>query len=188
MAKTPPPRLLEKAPAAAPPPEPPRNDSPPAPAEAGEVVAAAPDAPADFTNFSITTGTGARYRGGVTASSGSSQRAIHSAAIDRAGALGSSGALSLAKPVRLEVRHWKCPWPEEADLLAVDEETVVLGVEVDAEGVVQSASIVSDPGHGFGAAALRCARQNRFLPATNELGQPISANSPPLRVRFSRPR
>jgi len=101
--------------------------------------------------------------------------------------LGSAGAMSLAQPVRLEVRHWKCPWPEEADLLAVDEETVVMGVEVDAEGVVHQATIVSDPGYGFGPAALRCARQNLFLPATNELGHPISAKSPPIRVRFSRP-
>jgi periplasmic protein TonB len=188
VAKAAPPRVLEKAPTVAPPPESPSNDSPPPPAEAGEVLAAEPDAPADFTNFSITTGKGARYRGGVTASSGTSQRAVHSAVIDRVGALGSSGVLSLAKPVRLEVRHWKCPWPQEADLLAVDEETVVLGVEVDTEGVVKTAAIVSDPGYGFGAAALRCARQNRFLPATNELGQPISAKSPPIRVRFSRPR
>lgn len=188
VAKAAPPRVLEKAPAPAPPPEPPNNDSPPPPAEAGEVVAAEPDAPADFTNFSITTGKGARYRGGVTASSGTSQRAIHSALIDRAGALGSSGVLSLAKSVRLEARNWKCPWPEEADLLAVDEETVVMGVEVDAEGVVKTAAIISDPGYGFGAAALRCARHNRFVPATNELGQPISAKSPPIRVRFSRPR
>jgi len=187
VVKAAPPRPLEKAPA--PPeaqPEPP-SDSPPPPAEAGEVVAAEPDAPADFTSFSITTGKG-RYRGGVTASSGTAQSAVHSALIDRAAQQGSAGALSLAKPVRLEARHWKCPWPEEADLLAVDAETVVLGVEVDAEGVVHQATIVSDPGYGFGQAALRCARQNRFLPATNELGQPISAKSPPIRVRFSRPR
>lgn len=177
-------RVVEKAAPAEPPPEP--STEPPPPAEAGQVVAAEPDAPADFTNFDIATGQG-RYRGGVTASSGTNTRAVHSAVVERSAAPGTgTGNASLAQPVRLEVRNWVCPWPEQADLLAVDEERVVLKVDVDAQGRVTAASVVTDPGYGFGAAALRCARQHRFLPATDVAGRPIAASSPPIRVRFSR--
>ncbi|MEY2937394.1 MAG: hypothetical protein RL033_8143 [Pseudomonadota bacterium] len=180
-------RTVEKAPApppAEPPPEP--SNEPPPPAEAGQVVAAEPDAPADFTSFDIASGKGARYRGGVTASNGTNTQAVHAPVLARSAAPGSGGNVSLAQPVRLEVRDWTCPWPEQADLLAVDEERVVLKVDVDVDGRVSAASVLTDPGYGFGAAALRCARQHRFLPATDIAGRPIAASSPPIRVRFSR--
>jgi protein TonB len=180
-------RIVEKAPPpppAEPPPEP--SNEPPPPAEAGQVVAAEPDAPADFTGFDIASGKGARYRGGVTASNGTNTQAVFAPVVDRSAAPGSGGNVSLAQPVRLEVRDWTCPWPEQADLLAVDEERVVLKVDVDVGGQVTAASVLTDPGYGFGAAALRCARQHRFLPATDVAGRPIAASSPPIRVRFSR--
>ena len=59
-------------------------------------------------------------------------------------------------------------------------------IDVDAQGRVTAATLLSDPGYGFGAAALRCARQHRFLPATDVAGRPIAASSPPIRVRFWR--
>jgi protein TonB len=54
------------------------------------------------------------------------------------------------------------------------------------DGRVSAASVLSDPGYGFGEAALRCARQHRFLPALDPLGRAIAATSPPVHVTFTR--
>jgi TonB family protein len=59
-------------------------------------------------------------------------------------------------------------------------------VTVGPEGRVESVRLVSDPGWGFGAAAVRCARAARFGPALDLQGRPVRASSPPIRVRFSR--
>jgi protein TonB len=153
------------------------------------VVAAAPkaDDPLDFTDFTIATGQAQRYAGGVTAANGTNSRAVHAPAVDRNAAPDrAAGAASLARPVRLEARDWRCPWPEQADLLSVDEERVVIRVDVDAAGAVTAASVLEDPGHGFGDAALRCARRHRFVPALDASGRAIAATSPPIRVRFTR--
>jgi protein TonB len=184
----PPPPSIERAPPT-PAPEPPPRAEPPPPAAAADVVAQAPTAeePLDFTRFTIGTGKAERYAGGVTASSGTNTVAVHSRQVDRDAAPGNTaGFVSLAKPVRLAASDWRCPWPEQADLLAIDEERVLLRVNVDAEGAVTQASVLEDPGHGFGRAALECARRNRFLPALDASGRPIAATSPPIRVRFTR--
>jgi protein TonB len=88
--------------------------------------------------------------------------------------------------VALEGQNWSCPWPREADDAHIDEQTVVIRVVVAADGTVESASVVSDPGHGFGPAAASCAVRTRFIPARDRDGRPIRATSPPLRVRFIR--
>jgi protein TonB len=62
----------------------------------------------------------------------------------------------------------------------------VIRVVVDANGKVESAEIVSDAGHGFGAAAIACALRTHFTPARAADGNPIRAQSPPIRVRFTR--
>jgi len=161
--------------------------APPPPAAAAEVVAAAPEAPLDFTGFDIATGNAHRYAGGVTASNGTNTRAVHTPAVDRNAAPDRpAGAVSLARAVQLEARDWRCPWPEQADLLSVDEERVVIRVDVDAAGSVVRAAVVEDPGYGFGDAALRCARRHRFVPALDASGRAIAATSPPIRVRFTR--
>lgn len=56
------------------------------------------------------------------------------------------------------------------------------------DGSVASVELLSDPdpGHGFGEAALRCARTARFAPALDAAGRPVEARSPPIRVRFVR--
>jgi len=188
-APKPSPKAAEKSPLA---PAPvPRSEpaAPPPPAAAAQVVAAAPapDAPLDFTGFDIATGNAQRFAGGVTASNGTNTRAVHAPVVDRSAAPDrAAGAVSLARPVQLEARDWRCPWPQQADLLSVDEERVVIRVSVDAQGTVTAASVLEDPGHGFGDAALRCARKNRFVPALDASGRPIVATSPPIRVRFTR--
>ncbi|WP_428264835.1 TonB family protein [Haliangium sp.] len=86
----------------------------------------------------------------------------------------------------LPARRWACPWPREAEALGIDEQVVVLRVVVDRAGRVSSAELLADPGHGFGRAALTCARAARFDPARDREGRPYPATSPPIRVRFSR--
>ncbi|MCB9661531.1 MAG: energy transducer TonB [Sandaracinaceae bacterium] len=174
------------APSASAPSEP--SGNPPPPAQAASVVAAeAPSAPVDFTGFDMTTGAAERYAGGITASSGTNTRAVHAAAVDpNARPDGAQGAASQARPVRLPARNWRCAWPTEADSLGIDAQTVVLRAVVGADGRALSVDILADPGHGFGAAALPCARNARFEAALDASGQPYVATSPPIRVRFTR--
>lgn len=169
------------------PPEPTEPIKPP-PAKAGQVVAADETAaqPLDFTGFEISTGSGQRYAGGVTASTGTNTRAVHTANVDRNAAPDRAQGASRARPVGLPARDWRCPWPREADKLSLDEQTVVIRVVVRADGAVASTELVSDPGFGFGPIALDCARGQRFPPATDENGQAITATSPPVRIRFTR--
>jgi protein TonB len=63
---------------------------------------------------------------------------------------------------------------------------VIVRAWVRADGSVEQASVVSDPGHGFGTAAINCTQHTRFNPARDAQGRPIRALSPPIRVRFTR--
>lgn len=189
-----PPRMPIAEPAlrqASAPAEPPREAVPSPPAEAGQVLAADEEAtqPIDFTGFDISTGGGKRYAGGVTASSGTNARAVHASHIDRADSLAMANRAqrhSLARPVGLPAREWPCPWPREADALSGKAQTVVIRVVVRPDGSVASADLVSDPGFGFGRAALACARTQAFEPARDREGQPVTATSPPVRIGFTR--
>ncbi|WNG46503.1 energy transducer TonB [Archangium minus] len=157
----------------------------PAPAQAGQVVAVdAAEAPLDFTGFDIVSGQGSSYAGGVTASNGTSERAVEEVASSQGDDKGSG--TGKARPVQLPARNWDCPWPQEADALRISEQTVVMRVVVTPEGRVTSAELVSDPGNGFGEAALACARSARFDAALDREGRPYLATSPPIRVRFKR--
>lgn len=175
-------------PPSTPPPATPPSDAPPPPAEAGQVVAADDSAatPLDFTGFDIATGAGKGYAGGKTAPSGTSSRPAHSPVVARRASLPARPRVSLARPVGLPRRDWNCPWPAEADALSIHEQVVVLRAVVRPDGSVASAELIADPGYGFGRIALTCARRQRFPPATDEHGRPITATSPPLRVRFTR--
>ena len=59
-------------------------------------------------------------------------------------------------------------------------------VTVQLDGRVRAATLLNDPGHGFGPAAIACALRTRFEPARDREGKPIAALSPPVRVRFTR--
>ncbi|WP_437607288.1 energy transducer TonB [Sorangium sp. So ce834] len=158
------------------------------PAQAGQVVLAeSAGAPLDFTGFDMPVGGGERYAGGVTASAGTSAQAVHASRVDRSAPPGRpQGRPSRARPVGQPVREWRCPWPREADALSVDEQTVVIRTVVRADGTVASAELLSDPGYGFGQMSLACARKQRFVPAADDEGQPITATSPPIHVLFTR--
>lgn len=162
--------------------------APPPPAQAGQVALAENAAtPLDFTGFDIAVGRGERYAGRVTASRGTSAQAVHASPVDRGAPPGrAQGGPSRARPVGQPAREWSCPWPHEADALSVDEQTVVIRTVVRADGTVASAELLSDPGYGFGESSLACVRRQRFLPAADEEGRPITATSPPIRVRFTR--
>lgn len=162
---------------------------PAAPAEAGSIVAREPDAdsPVDLTGETFVTGSARAYAGGVTASSGTSHTAVAARDLDPRATPGAPApATSRATAVSLADQTWSCPWPREAEAEQIDRQAVVIRVIVSADGEVDAVKVLSDPGHGFGAAAAACAVRTRFAPARDPEGRPIRAASPPIRVTFTR--
>jgi periplasmic protein TonB len=80
---------------------------------------------------------------------------------------------------------WNCPFPPEADINGVDRAVTTLRVELSGQGAVNRVAILRDPGHGFGAAARRCAFGKRYNPALDPQGRPIPA-ALVINVRFVR--
>ncbi len=190
LTQAPPPPKADPPPAAREPPSKPTPSTPPPPAEAGKVVAAAPDAPADLTSDVFVTGSGSAYAGGVTTSSGTNKEAVATGPVGPPDAPPGPPARppgpDRSKAVALADDDWSCPWPHSAEAEDIDEQAVVIRVVVSVDGNVESANVVTDPGAGFGAAALECARRSRFHPALDHEGRPIRSTSPPIRVRFTR--
>lgn len=181
-------RVVEPAPAVVQRPPASLRDAPPPPSEAGRVLAADESASQllDFTQFAVATGEGQRYPGGISAPQGMSSSATQTPGVDRGADPNAVSGLAGARPVGAPRRDWDCPWPGQADALSIDEQFVVIRAVVRADGKVARAELISDPGYGFGAVALACARQQRFSAATDDNGVPIVATSPPIRVRFKR--
>jgi len=178
--------LTPRTKAVAPSPAPP----PPTAAQAGEVL----DAKSDVVDFSdtIVTGTGDKYAGGVTDSTGSSTNAVHdpSARGDASGRAVKPAppvvVVDLSRPPQLAgSAQWQCPFPFEADDAGVDHAAVGLRVEVAADGSVRSVSTSADPGNGFGREAKRCATSKRWTAALDRLGHPV-AGVATVNVRFDR--
>jgi periplasmic protein TonB len=193
LAKPPPPPHPppEQAPKAVPkarglhPKQPVERSKPPPPAQAGNIIAreTKPDAPADLTGDTFVTGKASAYAGGVTSSTGTNPVAVQAREVDPRSPPNQPDRSSA---VSLEDQDWNCPWPREAEAEQIDEQTVVLRVTVRPDGVVELATIVNDPGHGFGQQAVACAMRTKFTPARDREGRPIRAQSPPIRVRFTR--
>jgi protein TonB len=141
------------------------------------------DQPVDLTSFTIAAGQATGFAGGATSSSGTSTKAVTGPASPDGV---SDGTGNPTQPVRLSESEWDCPWPAEADALGIDEQMVVLRVIVRADGTVEAAEAVRDPGAGFASAALTCAHRSRFEPARDRLGNPVRARSGPIRVFFTR--
>jgi protein TonB len=163
--------------------------SPPPPAQAGAIIAQepSPSAPLDLTSATFVVGAASTYAGGVTASRGSNTAAGGAGDVDARAAPGASSAgPDRSSNVSLAQQSWSCPWPHEADTERIDEQTVVIRVIVAPDGTVQATEVISDPGHGFGPAAVACALRTRFTPARDRAGEPLRARSPPIRVRFTR--
>ncbi len=148
---------------------------PATPAAAGKIISveAKPAGPVDLTDNTFIIGNSKTYVGGITSSKGTGKKPT----MDRP---------SLARPVNLSANAWRCEWPLSAVAEDIYEQFVVLRVVVAANGKVENAKVLTDPGYGFGDAAVGCALRTRFSPALDANGNPIRATSPAIRVRFTR--
>jgi periplasmic protein TonB len=160
-------------------------------APAAAVVAQEPSGPIDLTSDTLVVGAAKAYAGGATQTQGTSAvagegKGNETGPSPRSAVGDGAGVPDQSAPVGLASQRWSCPWPGEADPLPIDEETVVIRVVVRSDGSAESVAVVSDPGHGFGEAAARCAMRTRFTPARAGGGAPIRSSSPAIRVRFTR--
>ena len=159
------------------------DSRPPPPAQAGRIIAQeeGPRAPLDLTGNTFVTGTAQAYAGGVTSATGTNPNAVESRQVDPNALPGDR-----SHPVGLADEDWRCPWPAEAEAQQIDQQVAAVRVVVRADGTAVSARVVRDPGYGFGSEAVACALRQRFIAATDRDGRPIQAESPPVRVRFTR--
>lgn len=158
-------------------------------AQAGQLVTREPDshAPLDLTGNNFTTGTAKAYSGGANTRTGTHSPQAPPRGVEPATASApGSTEPDRTSPVGLQAGQWHCAWPTEADDEQVNEQAVILRVVVSANGTAESVKLESDPGHGFGPKAIACALRTRFTPARDRQGRPIKAQSPPIRVRFTR--
>jgi protein TonB len=81
---------------------------------------------------------------------------------------------------------WNCSrlFPNDAE--AGDSAIVSIVVTVAPDGTPKAVSVLRDPGHGFGAAARACALGQRFSIGLDREGNPTTATTPPITVRFTR--
>jgi hypothetical protein len=98
-----------------------------------------------------------------------------------------AGLLLEPQPLPPEGPWWRnCAYPEEADEKAIDFAEVTIAVYVAADAIPQAATILHDPGYGFGRAAVQCLTRRRFTSAKDGLGNPRAGWTPPIRVRYDR--
>jgi len=155
--------------------------------EASTDPAPGPSTPVDLTGETLVLASTGRAAGGSGDASGGGRRIGRGGGDNlKTASAGGSGTGDRSGGVSLEDRSWACPWPREADTQQIDEQTVVIRVVVDPDGAVESATVLSDPGHGFGQAAIACALHTRFVPARDRGGRPIRAESPSVLIRFTR--
>jgi len=177
----------------------PDEEAPPDTAEAADVMTAPEDGPVDLTDrFTFTDKDGSKSTGGgYTSGKGKGKKPVRNPNA-RSGGKGRRNSKGKGKGRSKRRGRRKnrsrglggsyrasCPFPPQADLHQVDKATVVLSVTVDPSGRVTNASVISDPGYGFGAAARRCVMAQPFPPALDEDGNPI-AKTGTLNYRFTR--
>jgi periplasmic protein TonB len=155
---------------------------PPPPAKAAVIIATEQSVPAP-----VEVGNAENFVGGTTSSEGKNSVAVDVSAVDpNAKPTSNPQEVNRAARVSLRTNNWNCPWPSEADAEQINEQFVVLRVVVDKSGSVISARVINEPGFGFGDAAKTCAMRTHFSPARDAQGDPVQAESPPIRVRFVR--
>lgn len=199
----PPPPEPEPQPTLAPPPpedpyqEPPKSAAP-LPAAAMDTMTAKDDAqePYEFAGTIIDNdgGKGAGY--GQVATTGQGDKPVTNPKARLDGTPGGTGTAPAATappsvdksrpPSLVGSTSWSCPFPPEADAEGIDQAVAVIVVTVRPDGSPQSVKVVSDPGSGFGRAARMCALGRRFNPGFDRSGEPTTASTAPIRVRFSR--
>jgi protein TonB len=154
-----------------------------------------PDEPVDLTGDGFVSGSGDRFAGGVTASSGTAKTAVRNAAASPTGvgtgtkppAPPPAPTVSLARAASLgSSTSWNCGFPPEADAEGINFKLVKVIVTVKPDGRARDVSVLQDPGFGFGAWARKCALRNTYTPALNAAGQPIEQTTAPITIRFQR--
>jgi protein TonB len=202
MNEPPPPPKPEPEPEPEPEPPPPTAhkqaptpEAPPAAAEAGKVLTAEPDpdAPVDLTGDGFVQGDSERFSGGITASTGKSKTAVRTAAAAPTGiGTGTPKAtqvaaqqVDLSRPANTTSTNWDCPFPSEADAEGINFMKVQVAVTVSSDGRGRTATVLKDPGFGFGKAARACALRQAYTSALNALGQPIEQTRT-FNVKFTR--
>ena len=170
---------------------------PPAPAEAGKILAAEPDPkdPVDLTN-SFVTGNGNTYAGGNTSANGTSKGPVYNPFANKNGVPGGTGTAPSTStkvgdrsraPGLLGSVDWNdCPFPGEADAEQVDQAFVMISVKVKPDGSPENVSVIQDPGHGFGREARKCAMRKKYSQGLDADGNAVGGQTKPFRVRFER--
>jgi len=148
--------------------------APPAPAQAGKVIAQAPSAvPADLTSFDLVVGEGKFYAGGLSSSQGTSTKAVESQTA-RIGGVVNGSAQDLSRPAGLLRRDWSgCPWPGEAQDSDLREAAVTVRVTVGKDGALQRVDTLHAPPGGFDEATHDCLSREPFRPALDVTGTAI---------------
>jgi periplasmic protein TonB len=188
----PPPSEPVEKPAPEPPPRPVARDTPPpAPAQASKVLAQEPDpnTPVDLTGDTIVMGNGDTYVGGVTSSNGTSRTAVRGLT-SPTGPPAPPGPPPIGPdrsrpPSLVGGSEWSCPFPPEADVAQIDDAYATVRVDVGADGAPATATVLSDPGNGFGREARRCALDRRYNPGLDHDGHAIAGRKTVL-IHFSR--
>jgi protein TonB len=166
---------------------------PPA-AQAGKTLTAPDDGAGETADFTMVQGSASEYVGGTTSAIGTSTQAVRGAASNLPqmpqAVLGKREALAqtpdLSRSPRPSGADWSCShlFPNDPD--AGDYATVSIVVTVSAEGTPKAVTVLRDPGHGFAAAARACAMSQRYAGGLDRQGNPTTASTPPITVRFTR--
>ncbi len=175
-----------------PPVNPVKRELPVAAAQAAQVLARNPENDVlDFGDNVFTVGDSERYSGGQTTSNGTNSRAstgIHVAATGTPAPPPPPQIVSvdLSRTAKLAGSgEWRCPFPPEADADQVDDAAAIIEVIVGADGKASRATILTDPGHGFGREARACAMREGYVPALDRDGKAVPS-SKKFRVKFER--
>jgi protein TonB len=172
-----------------------------APVQAAKVLTADPDPNKveDLTDQGIVSGDATTGPlGGQSSAAGTSNVITHNPSASLTGKPGGTGTANAAPPPPPKPDlskaagivgggSWSnCPFPDEADTEQIDYAQVTLIVTVRPDGTPQSVKVTSDPGHGFGREARRCALARKYTAGFDRDGNPTTMSTPPIRVTFSR--
>lgn len=169
-----------------------KQDAPAPMAQAAQVLAQNPDNQVmDFGDNVFVVGSSDRFAGGVTKSNGTNTAPPPPHVADNGTGSGNNApaqvmAVDSSRTAELAGSgEWRCPFPPEADADQVDDASAVIEVVVGASGRATGASILQDPGHGFGREARACALRESYVPALDREGRAV-ASSKKFRVKFER--
>jgi hypothetical protein len=167
-------------------------DAPAPAAKAAQILARNDDEVLNFGDNVFVVGESDRFVGGATASKGTNDKPPaqpHVASVGTGNGQAAQPqimAVDLSRTAHLAGSgEWRCPFPPEADADQKDDGEVIIDVVVSAEGRAQRATVLQDPGHGFGREARQCALRESYVPALDRDGKAVTS-SKKFRVTFER--